>query len=213
MRALLPLLLLTGCPNSTLDEGPHCEETSTAIGLTDATALGFTAEEVLASIPATQASELEYADGTTTPLALSFAAAADARFVDSEAVYPEGDGMMPAIDVMCEDYIAIDVTFGFATEDGAFAESFDSTIAAFADSTSLNQELDLAALAGTFDLVPFVTAEDYDALKAWISVSFAEGVSTGEVVGQASGEDECEDTSNCTAWAEMVPVGVWPTAE
>lgn len=211
MRALLPLLLLTGCPKATND-GPYCEETSTTIALDATTTLGFTAADVLATIPATQDTELQYVDGSTTALALSFAPAAEARFVDSEAVYPDNGGMMMDIAVICEDYIAIDTTFGFMTEDGAFAESFASTITASAMGTTLAQELDLGALTGTFELEPFVTAKDYDSLSAWINVSFSEGVSTGTVSGQASGEDECTGDT-CSAWAENVDVGVWPAAE
>ncbi len=214
MRAFLPLVLLSGCGllDKPADEGPHCEDTRTPIAFDEATPLGFTADEVLALVPMDESSVLLYSDGTSTDLQLGFAPAEGAYFVDSEAVYPEGGEQMD-IAVICEDRVEIEGMFAFATADGAFAESFASVLSATAERVSIRQEIDLDNLNGTFDLVPFVDAEDYDTLKAWIDVSYSEGASSGAVSGQASGQEECADGEECTAWAENVDVATWPTSE
>lgn len=210
---LAPLALLTGCPTfgeKPADEGPHCEDTKTPIGFDEVTALGFSANDKLAEVPMEEAATFVYADGTTTDLTVGFAPAEGAYFVDSEAVYPE-DGPSIDIAVICDDRIEVEGMFAFATADGAFSESFASVLAATAESLGIYQELDLDHLNGTFAIEPFVDAEGYDDVRAWISASFAAGQSRGSVEGQASGEDECSG-DECSAWATSVPVGTWDAA-
>lgn len=216
VKSLLPLvLLLAACPtvekpDDGLDsEGPHCEDTSTAITFDEVTALGFSAADVLLSVPTAQTTEFAYVDDRSAVLDLGFTPGPTAWFVASEAVYPDSGEESPAIGVECEDRVEIDGTFTFTTDDGAFAESFASTVAATGSAVTLRQELDLDALAGTFDLAFYVQSSDWDELAAWIDVVFVGGASSGAVSGQASGEDECEDGEECTAWAEMVEVGSW----
>lgn len=209
---ILPLLVLTACPDGgKADEGPHCEDTRTPIAFDEVTSLGFSANDKLAGVPLEEATRLLYADGVATDLTVGFAPAEGAYFVDSEAVYPEG-GMTTDIGVICEDRIEVEGMLAFATADGAFSESFASTLSASADSVSVHQELDLDGLNGSFDIVPFVQSEDYDALSAWIDVRFQDGASVGTISGQASGEDECTG-DECTAWAESVEVAEWPIAD
>lgn len=210
---VLPLALLAACPAEQVEDGmPYCEETRTAIALDEATAIGIPANDVLAGIPAEETRVFRYKDGGTTDLTIHFASDAQAYFVDSVEVYPETDGPMPDIAVICDDRIEFDGTLAFATADGAFAESLAVTLAATAENVSIHKELDLDALAGTFDIVPFVTGEDWDEVKAWIDVSFVAGQGQGKVEGQASGEDACENGDACTAWAELVEVGTWDAA-
>lgn len=211
--AAFALALLSACPVDNKGEtGPYCEDTKTDIALDEVTPIGITAADVIADAAAEETAVFTYVDDATTDLTLGFVAGTGARFVDSEAVYPETDGPQPAIAVICDDRIEVDGTFSFATADGAFAESFSSVLNATAERTYISQALDLDGLAGTFDLVPFVDAEDYDALEAWIDVVFTDGVSAGAVNGQASGEDECADADECTAWATNVEVGTWGPA-
>lgn len=211
--ALLAFPLLAACPSGKLEDAmPYCEDTRTAIAPDEATALGITANDVLAGLPAEETTTFRYVDGASTDLTIAFTPDAQAYFVDSVAVYPETDGPVPAIAVVCDDRIEFDGTLAFATADGAFAESLAVTLAATADAANIREELDLDALTGTFDIEPFVDAEDYDALAAWIDVSFVAGQSQGKVEGQASGEDECADGDECTAWAQVVEVGTWDAA-
>jgi hypothetical protein len=114
---------------------------------------------------------------------------------------------------MCDDRVEVDGVLHFVTDDGAFAETRTTVLAATTESVGIDETLDLDALAGSFHLPSFVTADDYDAPSAWISVDYLGGRGTGVVEGQASGEDECADADECSAWAESVPVGSWPSAE
>jgi hypothetical protein len=206
------LFVLAGCPSGDLAEGPYCEDTRTALGADEVSALGFSPADVLADVPESENVGLVYADNSLSQLAVAFAPGAAAWFVDSEAVYPDTGGPQPAIGVICDDRVEIEGTLSFVSEDGAFAESFDAVLSATAESTSLHQELDLDALVGTFDIVPFIQAEDYTDVSAWIDITFADGVSVGVVAGQVSGEEACEDSADCAAWAEAVDVGTWPAA-
>jgi hypothetical protein len=213
-RLSLAALLLPACVfEKAADEGPYCEDQPSDVALEDATDLGFSAADVLAGIPAEEAVVFTYADGSATELSLAFTPAGTARFVTSEAVYPDSGGESPAIGVVCDDRVELDGRLSFHTADGAFAELLDVVVAATAERVFVNEELALDALFGTFDITPFVQSTDYDALKAWLDISFADGASAGAVSGQASGEDECEAGDACSAWAENVAVGSWPAGE
>jgi hypothetical protein len=211
---VLVLPVLPACTTETQDTSvmPYCEDTPAVIGFDDATDLGITAAGALANVPATEDVAFAWADGSTTTLTLGFTPGAEARYVTSEAVYPATDGPSPAIAVICEDRLEVDGTLSFATADGAFGERFASVVAATASAVTLYEALDLDALAGSFDIAPFVDAADYDTLSAWIDVSFSGGTSSGAVSGQASGQDDCAASSDdCAAWAERVDVASWAT--
>jgi hypothetical protein len=212
-RFLLAFPLLAACPATTPEDAmPYCEDTRTEIAPDEATALGITANDVLAGLPAEETATFRYVDGGSTALTVAFTPGAQAYFVESVEVYPETDGPSPAIAVVCDDRIEIDGSLAFATADGAFAESLAATLTATADALALREELDLDALVGSFAIEPFVTAEDYDAVEAWISIRFVDGQSEGAVEGQASGTSACDDEAECTAWAENVEVGDWSNA-
>ncbi|MDP2312190.1 MAG: hypothetical protein Q8P41_04740 [Pseudomonadota bacterium] len=222
MRHAFPLTLLAllvplaGCPGDKVNEGPSCESASTELALDEVTVLGFSAADVLVNLAPHEDAVLTWADGTVTDLSLDFAPGATARFIDLTEVPPTGSGPTPAIAIVCDDYVEIDVGLGFATADGAFAEDLATLMGATAADTAwIDEPLDLEALAGTFDLVPFVDAEDWDELSASIRVDLAAGAPTSGVIsGVASGEDECAEGDECTAWATQVPVGTWgPTPE
>lgn len=201
-------LLLAGCPKPA-DEGPHCEDTKTAIAFDEVTAIDLTANDVLAGVPTSETSTFLYADDGEAALTVGFTPGTEAFFVDSEEVYPEG-GVQIDIAVICDDYIAIDGTFAFATDDGVFNESLPTTLSATFERVSLWMEL--ADATGTFDAAAWTTSVGYDELSTWIDVAYVDGASLGSVQVQASGEDEC-DGDTCSAWSESTEVGVWPITE
>lgn len=216
MRTWLMIALVAGCQKETADEGWTCQDTPTTIGMSDPTALGFTAEAALAHATASESATLTYADATTTPLTLGFASAGTARFVDSEPVY-EGDGdEVTLIEIDCFDRVEVAGTFTFVTDDGLFDESFDASLSAtVAEEATISASLDLDALGGTFEIEPFVdTTDPWDDARAWIQATFVAGVSRGVVDGQVSGSDpDCEAGDACTAWAAQVAVGTWGAVE
>ncbi len=213
---LRPLLLLAvACggdrDSSTHGEMPYCDDTRTELALDAVTPLGFSGADLVAGIPATETATLTWADDATTALTLTFAPGDRATHVDSEAVYPEG-GEGPAIGIECPDRVEVGGGFTFTTADGAFAESWEVAVRGTEPAPLLRVELDLDGLSGTFDLVPFVTAEGWDDLSAAIEVSWADGASAGVIEGQASGSGPCEDDDDCTAWSESVDVAAWGAA-
>ncbi len=204
------LLLAVACASrGPLDEGVHCEDQATEIGFDDPTALGFTANELLAGIPATETAALRWADDTTATLSLGWTAGSVARFVDSEAVYPDDGEEHTLMAAICDDRVEVDGLLVLATDDGAFDETFSLTVAGSTPDAAVSIPLDLEQLGGTFELEPFVEADDYDELSASIRISWAAGASAGVIEGQASGGEDCEDGDTCTAWAELVEVAEW----
>lgn len=207
----LALLGMVGCTRNEADEGWHCEETRTAIEMSEVTSLGFAAEAVVAHVGATESATFTYEDATTTPLSLSFTGAGTATFVDGEAVY-EGDGHnIPLIDLECPPRIEVDGTLAFATEDGLFDEVLEVVVVGtVAEEAVIDEPLPLGAMGGTFTLTPFIdSADPWDAESAALRATYADGVSVGSVDGQISGEEACDDGDVCTAWAATVAVGTW----
>jgi hypothetical protein len=210
------LLFAIACDDGDKEDntGPSCKDTEHPIGLDDDTPLGFTARQIADLVTPPYAGVLTWADGATTGLDVVLTPDGEAWFIDSEVVEGTGD-TQPAIWPICEDRVAISAAFTFNTDDGAFAESWSCRPEATeATSATWSHPLDLDALEGTFDLVPFVESTDYDELRAWIDgVVTAPGSSTGVIAGQASGEEDCDPGDTCVAWAENVDVGTWGSIE
>ena len=134
----LGMTTLTGCfgPDGNggqfgTEEGAHCEvDTSTVLGLSDQSPLGFTAQSVLDYAVITDDDVLEYGDGTTTPLHLTVTyGTGEVRYVE-EIMVDDGDsgGIEPDIALDCPFYVEIEVTIALATDDGAFAESWQTVL-------------------------------------------------------------------------------------
>lgn len=207
----LAWMLLSACdPNKDgLDEGPSCEETPSEVALDEVTPLGFAASSVLARLPATETVPLIWATGEQTELSLAFRPADVAQYIDSEAVYPEG-GTVPAIGIICDDYVQVAVQFDLATVDGAFDETFDGKLRASSeDGGEIRQELDLEGLTGTFDINAFTDTEDYDDRSAWVTITVGDLSTIGVIEGQVSGSEPCDEGDTCSAWAEQVDIASW----
>ena len=204
------LLSLVACTDTTFpgDEYPYCAETATLVAFDEVTPLGTSAADVLAGIPASEQASFAYTNGASaSALDVAFTAGAEARFVDSEAVYPEG-GEQIDIAVICEDRIEIDGVLAFSTADGVFAEALDVVLTSSAEGTGIFESLDLENMGGTFDIMDYSTATDVTDLGAWISISFADGQSEGVVEGQATTEEAC-DGDECSVSAESIMAGGW----
>lgn len=207
---LLTILALTGCfegRDGDLAQAPYCEENAVPIGIDEVSELGFSADEVLSLALGEHLGEVSWDRGSDAAISVSVGSVGEARFIDAEVVQPEGGDTLD-IWVECPDRVEVDVVLELSTDDGWFDESFELALYSFEGSEArFHQELELDALAGSFDIEPDVTSVDYDELRAWVSGSFDEEGLVGVVEGQASGEDECEDGEPCSAWAEMVEIG------
>lgn len=215
MRHGLVLAVLVGCDGSgkDLENGPHCEDTPTVVALDEVTELGVAAQALVDLAQGTHEETFTWArDDSTTPLALTVTwDGGEARFVDSEPVYPEGES--PAIGIVCDDRVEVDVDVTFATDDGAFDEAWGLALEGLsADLATFHQELDPDDLGGTYDMDVDIT-EPYEERGLWSSGSFDAAGARGEVMGQISGSGDCEDGDTCTAWAGEVPIGTWGVQE
>lgn len=212
MRTLIPLFVfLAACDGGKdLGNGPYCEDTPTDLALDDPTDLGFTAAAVLARLPANEVTTLTWDGGATTGLLLGYTPATSARFVDSEAVYPDDGGETPAIGVICDDRVEIDLDFTLLTDDGAFDEDLAAPIRATAvDAAEVTADLDLDGLQGSFVFDDFTGGETYDDRSAEVRFTIGDQVTSGSIHGQISGEGDCTDGDTCTAWAAEIPIGTW----
>lgn len=208
------LALLSGClfGNKTLDDGPYCEDTATVVALDEVTELGFAAVDLLALAEGTHDETFTWArDGSTTPVMVVVDTPGEARFVHSEAVYPDTGGERLDIAVLCEDRVEVDVSVALTTADGAFDEAWTVALqGGTAAQVSLFRELDPDALVGTYDMAEDITEPDYDERSLWVQADWTEDAVTGTIEGQVSGGDsDCDDGDVCTAWASIVEVGAW----
>jgi hypothetical protein len=220
-RTLLTIpawFLLVGCfegDKNTLEDGPYCEDTPTVVGLDEVTALGFSGADLLLLAEGEHAETLTWAEtGATTPVAVGVAyAEGEVRFVDSVAVYPEGDGETPAIGVECFARVEVDVTLTIATEDGALDESFALSLGSQDGlTTTAWYSFDHEELNGSYEFT-LMDPSEYDSVQHGLSVSFEEGASRGEITAQAEGCDDDCSGDECTCWASIDTVAYWESEE
>lgn len=211
---LFPLLfpLLVACKGEKdASDGASCEDTLTPLSLEEISVLGFAPGDLLTLAEGSHAETLRWARGgeTLVEIGLTYEDG-DARFVDSEPVYPEDGDSSAAIWIECPDRVEVDVSITFVTEDGAFDELWACPLQGeVVEMATFRQELDVDALGGTYDMDQDITEPDYDQRSAWVSGRFTAEGTTGEVMGQVSGEEECQDGDTCSAWAGEVPIGSW----
>jgi hypothetical protein len=212
VASLLPLLLVAACSSSATDGGSNEPDdpkealmgclpvTVTPIGLDEPTALGFTAADVLAIADGDHQTTLAWDKGGSTGLGVSVTAdAASARYVAREW-QDDGSGSLaePAMD--CVDVIEIDAALGFATEDGAFAESWATTLSASEPGlVYLGASVAPDAIAGSYQVTEVDPAQ-FDELTLFFDVSIDGGGATGSVAGQAvQGADNPDPDSSVSA--------------
>jgi hypothetical protein len=134
-----------------LAESTTCELNATALDSIDAVSpvVGISGSDVLATLsspydipasyPAESPADQIPAPGSETGLTLTVAYAGG-PIVENEAVLVEGTDEMW---VECDSFVAIEVQVGFATADGAFAETWTGALIGYAPEADL--PLDLAA--------------------------------------------------------------------
>ncbi|HHO49430.1 MAG TPA: hypothetical protein ENK18_00830 [Deltaproteobacteria bacterium] len=206
------VVLLAGCEGGTsgTPTGPWCDEQITELTRDEASALGFSADDVLVLAEGVHSASLSWdRDGTTTPMTLSVTDAQGYRAIASEAVYPDEGKEYPDIGILCDDRLEVDVEIALSTDDGAFAEVWSSALWALtADTSSATQELDPDALSGTYDLSVDVGSVEYDERSLWVEARFDAQGSTGWIRGQISGQDDCTGDT-CSAWAQQIDIASW----
>lgn len=205
-------LVLTGCTNLFGDGGQSGEElircgsvASAPLADDEASALGFSKADIAALVDGDHDAVLAWEAGGTTPLALSVTLGA-ASFEDMEWIDDNtGDLAEQAMELGCADVVQIEAAVTFATDDGAFDESWDTSVsAALADSASFWVDLNLAALGGTF-VMP--DADAYETVDAFVNGTFDNTGAHGEISGQGTQTEG--DGPDGTASATSLPVATW----
>jgi hypothetical protein len=145
------VLSLAGClggqTGQDSEAAPDCEEQAQAVELDMSTSLGFSADGVIAAAGSPLRAQARFfGAGVTREVSLRLQSATAARVV------------RPAPgSVGCVERLEIDASVSFATADGAFDESFATTLRALDVRTwSLQHTLPLAQLHGSYD------ASEYD---------------------------------------------------
>ena len=203
----MTLVWLTGCDavfgdgGQQGEEGARCDAVRT-VALTgdEDSELGFGADEVAALVDGAHDGTFVWDAGGETAVHLTVSGLTNARFLDQEYV-DDGTGTEPMLAMDCPDIVATDAHITLVTDDGAFDEAFDQRIdVETADLGYFYSELDLSALGGSF-VVP--GEADYDAVRAFVDVTFATDGTTGIVDGQG------ESVDGEVASATQIPVGSW----
>jgi len=210
---------LTGCFGADGDGGQFGEESgmgceivnTTVLTLDEQSSLGFSGQSVLDYAGISDDDVLEYESGTTTPIHIAVTYDEGAvRYVEEQMVSDGGDGgIEPAIAMDCPWYVEVEVTIAISTDDGAFDESWVTSIRSSADGeASWNAKLE--DLTGSFDPWAYVdSAGDYDEVTARFEVTWDSLGSHGELVGQATGTVGDPDDPDSIAFAEFKPMGTW----
>lgn len=212
MRTIPMLLLVAACTKNEEDLGAYCEDTPTELAMDEASPAGFTPDSLVAVFGGTWAETLTLAEGAgDVALTLTVGEPTSARWVDSEAVYPE-DGN--AIGVECVDRVEVDAPLSFVTADGAFDEAWS---AVFSSEDGLaarfGRDFEAGAIGGSFDLAALIAEQGGVDGKLFIDGDFDAAGARGTVSAQVEGEEACSG-DECSVWAANVPVGTWgETAE
>ncbi len=180
-------------------DGGSCEETAKPLALDEASAIGVTAEQILAFAEGTHEATLTYLpdswsatavaltpEGESTTVTVVIEAQGTAAFIDSEPVERRADGgPMIAMDLgtPCQDYVAIDVSVRLTTADGALDETLDGKLVAYGESQAkLSLPLELDALGGSF-AVEVLEPEGGETVQTSVDVTFGTGVFVGDFGG------------------------------
>jgi len=212
--AALPLTLLA-CDkeegeDTPADGMPYCDDVSSALDPADAP-FGLLGADFVAAVPDHMEGMADFEARENSALSVDIAVdAASLRFVDSVEVYPDTDGPVPDIAVICPDRMELDAQLSISTADGQLAESLD-IILVVSDSIEggapemlieLGADLDPDAMGGSLDLADYTDPESFDSVSLSLHASILEGALEGELSAMG------EKVDGQTASATMIPVAL-----
>lgn len=201
---LLTAFLMTGCVKT--EEPPDTGDTSDTGGLVEddcgcnlveeipltmdeISDAGFSAQELVDLAGGEHSSTLAWVSGGTAGLTVGVTDPTNPRYRRYEAGECSND-----MYYFCFDSVAVDVTMTFATDDGAFAETWAETLALQAESedyydydtaagTILSVSTPLESVSGSFDPADHVDVSEFDRVDAYVLTLFSESGISGEVAG------------------------------
>ena len=201
---MLIVSLLMACGNDMgYVQGHSCDEEETAVAANEETLLGFTPQDAADQMPLSNTVGLVWEEGAIDCLHYSLQLDPDsARNVDSIYVDPQGLGAVPAIDIQCNDFVAIDGTLSMGTPNGEINEEIPITMVYQMDEesgeTNGNFYEEVTTLSGSFQPSDADSSSRY-----FISGSIVNGHLNGSLTMQTYGEDAE------MAWAENSFLADW----
>ena len=177
---------------------PSCEESSYDVGLSEVTALGFAASDVVALLAGPREAELVYADGHSTTVTLS--AAHDGGAV----TYTHRTSVDGTTD--CTDDLTVGVELSLLTSDGAFDELLPFEVSLSELGLGINPSLiqPIDELGGSFSLA---AADELN----YILFFGTDGSFDGEIVAIDFADDPEDAMRECGvgAWNIDLATGCW----
>jgi hypothetical protein len=172
------------------EEGITCNEiSSTEVGMTQATAAGFTAEQVLFVALGSHTPTLSWEDGSTTDLTL-------------EVAYDGGDIVVREYDLEeCAPTVELEIELVMVTADGQFDEAGTALLTGESQGfSSLSFKLDESELSGNYQVSSEV-AEQAETLTIEVVGSFSD-TSAGIVSVTAEYQDDTIEIFDIASWTE-----------
>lgn len=190
-------------------EDGSCEVVDTqALDRDEVSPLGFAAGAVLDYAAGVHADTLAWATGGSTPMTLTVTETADIAFLTREARSGSGTGSVATeMAPWCPNVVSIGVQIALHTDDGAFDEAWDAALLAETGDLATTS-IALDGVAGTFDPWDFAPDDaEFDAVRAWLDLTFTPAGPEGVVSGQGEGTD------GDAAYAQSLPIASFGGAE
>lgn len=189
------------------EEGAQCVVVDRVpLGRDEVSPLGFAAGPLLDVIASEHVDEMLWASGESTALTLSVTEGSLIEHLTREVDLGEGETIASEIWLDCSDLVSMAVTLALQTEDGAFDESWETTLLASSADLAY-QSLDLDEVSGSFDAWQHVPdGSDYDEVHAWLDLSFGSAGVSGTISGQGAGVTGDPQDPNSAAYAESFDI-------
>lgn len=193
-----------------------CSEDVTQLSVEQDSPLGFAARDINTLTSGDHDATLTWAQGGTTGLRVRATYAdGDIRYIE-RALEGGGDAELTdtaGADELCPDTLEIDIDLTLETDDGALDEKWAATlVATAADSAAFSYTFDPLDLNGTYDVATDLDVTDYDTLEGVAAGTIDLSGTTGTLSGQASGQEDCPEGDECSAWSSRFEIGSWVPA-
>ena len=154
---------------------PYCEETVELFDIKQETPLGFSGLDLFTMASGINAVKIDYGyKQAPTVGTLAFTQTTSlARYIRSKAVYPS-PGF--EIGIICRDRVELDINLAFMTQDGAFRDSWDTTLRSQDQDYCRDEACAVAGEYAQFSL--FLSPEEFqgtfyqDASEEWVGEYF-----------------------------------------
>ena len=176
---------------------------------------------MLDALPYAEDLSLAWADGVEDSLTWSFEAdESTLALVQTEAVYPDTNGPVPAIDVECYDYLSVAGVLSLSSDDGRLEEELDITVAMYGGGGGggsegplaiVSETMEVTDLQGPLDVGDFLDPSDYDELSLYLAGEIYFGEEESSFSGRLQGR--AETTTGDFAMMELIDIASWSAAE